>query len=68
MKYRYSPAFVILGVALSFVLATANTPPVATFEVRASADGSQTTLILDATASRDPDGSIVVFQWLYGEL
>ena len=67
MKYRYNPAFVILGVALFFVLATANTPPVATFEVRASADGSQTTLILDATASHDPDGSIVAFQWLYGD-
>lgn len=67
MKYRYSPAFVILGVVLFFVLATANTSPIASFEVRASASGSQTTLILDATASHDPDGSIVAFQWLYGD-
>ena len=67
MKHRYSPAFIILGVVLSFVLAMANTYPIATFEVRASADGSQTTLILDATASRDPDGTIVAFQWLYGD-
>ena len=67
VKHRFSPAFIILGVVLSFVLAMANTHPIATFEVRASADGSQTTLILDATASHDPDGTIVAYQWLYGD-
>ena len=67
MKHRFSPAFIILGVVLSFVLTMANTPPVAAFEVRASADGSHTTLILDATASHDPDGTIVAFQWSYGD-
>lgn len=67
VKHRFSPVFIILGVVLSFVFVMANTPPIASFEVRPSADGSQTTLILDATASYDPDGTIVAFQWLYGD-
>jgi len=67
MKHRFSPAFTILGVVLSFVFVMANTPPIASFEVRASTDGSQTTLILDAATSYDPDGTIVAFQWLYGD-
>ena len=67
MKHRFSPALVILGVVLFFMAATANTPPVASFEVRASADGSQSTVILDATPSHDPDGTVVTYQWLYGD-
>ena len=67
MKHRFSPAFIILGILLCSILATANTPPVASFEVRASADGSQTTVILDATASHDPDGTIGTYQWLFGD-
>ena len=67
MKHRFSPTFIILGVVLSFMFATANTPPVASFEVRASADGSQATMILDATASHDPDGTVVTYQWSYGD-
>ncbi|MFC2078974.1 redoxin domain-containing protein [Candidatus Bipolaricaulota bacterium] len=67
MKHRYSPALVVLGVILSFASALANTPPIASFEVIASSDGSQTTLILDASGSYDPDGAIVAYQWLYGD-
>jgi len=67
VKHRFSTAFIILGVVLFSAFAMANTPPVASFEVRASADGSQTTFILDASASHDPDGTVVVYQWLYGD-
>ncbi|MFC2095743.1 PKD domain-containing protein [Candidatus Bipolaricaulota bacterium] len=67
MKHRFSPAFVITGIVLSFVCAFANTPPVASFEVRSSADGSQTTLIFDATSSLDPDGAIGSYQWVFGD-
>jgi len=67
VKHRFSPTFIILGVVLSFMFATANTPPVASFEVLASADGSQATMILDATASHDPDGTVVTYQWSYGD-
>ena len=67
MKHRFDPIFIILGVVLFFVFATANTPPVANFEVRASADDSQTTVILDATSSHDPEGAIVAYQWICGD-
>jgi len=67
MKHRLGPAFIILTVALSSVFALANMPPVASFEVRASMDGSLATLILDASASHDLDGTVVAYQWLYGD-
>lgn len=67
MKHRYSSAFIFLGIALFSVFAMANIPPVADFDVRSSKDDSQTTLIFDATASHDPDGSIATYQWLYGD-
>ena len=67
MKHRLSPAFAIVSIFLFSVLAIANTPPVASFEVRASADGSQTTLVFDATASHDPDGTIASYQWSFGD-
>jgi len=58
VKHRLSPAFAILFILVLFVSALANTPPVASFEVRTSADSSQTTLVFDATASHDPDGRL----------
>ena len=67
MKHRLSPAFAILVILVFSVSALANTPPVASFEVLASDDGSQTTVVLDATASYDPDGSIVVYGWNFGD-
>jgi len=68
VKHRLSPVFVaVLGIFLFFVSAAANTPPVAAFEVRASEDESQTTVVLDATASYDPDGSIATYQWVFGD-
>jgi peroxiredoxin len=67
VKHRLSPAFTIIVVLLFFGTALGNIPPVATFEVRASADGLQNTVILDATASHDPDGAIVVFGWDFGD-
>lgn len=67
MKHRLSPALAIVGIFLFSVLAIANTQPVASFEVRASTDGSQTTLVFDATASHDPDGTIASYQWLFGD-
>ena len=67
MKHRFSPAFVILGIFLFSVSALGNIPPVASFEFKASTDGSQNTVILDATASYDPDGSIVVYGWDFGD-
>jgi peroxiredoxin len=68
VKHSLGPIFFILGLLLlSFVHAAANTPPVASFEVYASADGAPMTLVLDATASHDADGTIVAYQWIYGD-
>jgi thiol-disulfide isomerase/thioredoxin len=67
VKRHFSPAFAILGIFLFFVSALANTPPVASFEFKTSPDGSQTTLIFDATNSHDPDGAIVTYQWIFGD-
>lgn len=68
MKHRLSPVFVaVLGIFLFFVSAAANTPPVAAFEVRATEDESQITVVLDATASYDPDGSIAIYGWNFGD-
>ncbi len=67
MKHlRILGLLVALGLLFS-AAAVANTPPVAVFEVSASPDGSQTTLVLDASRSHDPDGSIVAYQWIYGD-
>jgi peroxiredoxin len=67
VKLRLSPILVILAIGLFFLNAAANTPPIASFEVRPSADGSQNTLVFDASSSHDPDGTIVAYQWLYGD-
>ena len=67
MKHRYNPALIFVGIVLFFVFASADTPPVASFEVYATADGSLTTVLLDASSSHDPDGTIATYQWLYGD-
>jgi peroxiredoxin len=67
VKHRYRPALIVLGLLLLSVVVVANTPPVASFEFHSSDDGSQTTLVFDATASHDPDGAIVTYQWIFGD-
>jgi len=45
----------------------ANTPPVARFAASASPDGPALTVLFDATESYDSDGSIVSYQWVFGD-
>ena len=45
----------------------ANTPPIADFEVLAGENGSPNSVILDASASYDADGTIAIYQWLFGD-
>jgi len=54
-------------VVLSTFLAAANTPPVAVFEVRSAPDGSATAVVFDASGSQDADGTIVSYQWIFGD-
>lgn len=67
VKHRLGSTLAALGFLLFAVTAAANVPPVASFEIQSSPDGSQTTVILDATASHDPDGSIIIYGWNFGD-
>ena len=49
------------------LLSVSNTPPIADFEVLAGKDGSPSSVILDASASYDSDGTIATYQWLFGD-
>ncbi len=65
---RTSGIALTLLILITVMAATlANTPPTATFEVRGADDGLATSVVLDASASRDPDGTVVAYQWLYGD-
>ena len=70
MRHRKPIAWIAASlpiVVLSTLLATANTPPVAAFEVRSAPDGSATGVVFDASGSQDADGTIVSYQWLFGD-
>jgi len=67
VTYCYKLLFILLGLSCIAASALANTPPVASFGFYSSGDSSQTTLVLDATPSHDPDGTITSYQWLYGD-
>lgn len=45
----------------------ANTPPVAQFLSLASTDEAGLMVLLDAMESYDPDGTIVAYQWVFGD-
>ncbi len=58
----------VAGLALACLLpivATANQPPVA--HISAYRSAGTTTVTLDGSASTDPDGQVVSFQWLFGD-
>lgn len=52
---------------LAIAQQAANAPPVAAFTVSRSGNGPETAVVLDASSSRDPDGNIVSYQWLFGD-
>ena len=45
----------------------ANAKPVAVFRAFIGSEGIPTSVLLDGTSSTDPDGSIVTYQWLFGD-
>jgi thiol-disulfide isomerase/thioredoxin len=47
--------------------AVANTPPMAVFEVRAGDNGSPNSVVFDASVSYDADGTIMTYQWQFGD-
>ena len=58
---------VLLGCLISAGGVSANTPPVASFARTPVVAGATNAVLLDASASYDPDGSIVAYQWLFGD-
>ncbi len=65
---RRALGFVLfLACALCASGAWANTPPIAEFEVHAGEDGSPNSVVFDATVSRDADGTIIAYQWVFGD-
>ncbi len=66
-KSSYIGVAMILGIILATGLAVlANSAPIAGFSVSASENGSYSVLF-DATSSQDSDGSIVSYQWVFGD-
>lgn len=52
---------------LTMPSAWGNTPPIADFEVRTGEDGAPNSVVFDATVSYDVDGTIMTYQWLFGD-
>jgi len=44
-----------------------NVKPVASFHVFSGSEGIPTSALLDGTSSADPDGSIISYQWVFGD-
>jgi len=64
---RLAPVIAMGAVLMVVSIGWANTPPIAAFEVLAAASGSSASVLFDATASHDSDGTIVTYQWLFGD-
>jgi peroxiredoxin len=57
----------LVAVVSTFLHVSANTPPVANFEILPSDEGSTTTIVVDASGTLDPDGTIAAYQWTFGD-
>ena len=68
MKVRLTGATLILGlVLLVFLAGCRNLSPVASFTCTPSSGQSPLTVFVDASASHDTDGTIVTYQWAFGD-
>jgi thiol-disulfide isomerase/thioredoxin len=60
-------AALLLALAVVSFVAAANAAPVANFSAYRLSGGAEPTVLLDASASTDPDGRIVSYQWVFGD-
>lgn len=71
-RSSWAATLILLGVLVGCsVVAVCQTPenltPVAAFHVFSSSGGIPASVLLDGTFSADPDGSIISYQWLFGD-
>jgi probable HAF family extracellular repeat protein len=55
------------GTADRTITVTTNVPPTASFTASPTTGFAPLTVALDASASRDPDGSIAIYEWNFGD-
>jgi len=70
VKAKLTALIAVLGMAVLILLAgctTINSPPVASFTCSQSSGKSSLTVSFDASSSYDPDGTIVSYQWTFGD-
>ena len=71
-RSSWAATLILLGVLVGCsVVAVCQPPenlrPVAAFHVFSSSEGIPASVLLDGTSSADPDGSIISYQWLFGD-
>ena len=66
-RERVAIAFLVAVTVCIGGVAHANTPPVPKFAASASPEGPVLAVLFDATESYDSDGSIVSYQWVFGD-
>lgn len=69
-RQRALETIVLILIILSAIgwLGFGNEKPIARFTAATTPEGAgNLTILLDATASQDPDGQIVSYQWLFGD-
>jgi len=72
MKLRWGVALVLLSLVVGPLdpvagQSTENARPIATFHAYLIDENTPTTVLLDGTPSIDPDGTLVSYQWLFGD-
>lgn len=66
MSTRTSILLVLLTVAISCAV-TANEGPTASFTAYSVENGSDVTVLFDASGSTDPDGTVTAYRWVFGD-
>ncbi len=81
-KHRWGIALVVVGLLAALAVPTAGQPdeppippptaavnamPVAAFHAYITGEGASTTVLFDGTPSADSDGTIVAYQWSFGD-
>ena len=58
---------ILAGCCAAWAQSTGNASPVAQFRAHAVNQQGDATVLFDATGSKDPDGRIIAYQWVFGD-